>query len=146
MIGHLRVKSPLVTIRHFSWFIGGSLLLTSIISAVILLASGVPMGSQLHWTRPDLVNKLKILQAVSSLTIFSFARGSFCADNFYGRHFYFLGLKRVTKKEFYIIAVIWYTGSLSFCNVAWRRSITIYPCLNGCLILKRIPLNRFRLF
>jgi len=103
MIGHLRVKSPWSQLGIFLGLFGGAFLVTSILMAVVVLATGVPTG-ELNWTDPQILPLMKLMQAVSSILIFLLPAVLYAVICFRGKPFYFLGL-RSTSNVFYLLAI-----------------------------------------
>src|SRR5262245_58640587 len=108
MIGHLRVKSPWTQLGLFLGLFGAAFLITAVIMAIVVLVSGIPgaaMG-KLDLSRPEFVSKLKVIQALSSVTLFLAPAFAFAILCFRGRPMYFLGLKRSGNLRFYLLAIV----------------------------------------
>lgn len=119
MIGHLRVKSPLSQLGIFLGLFGASFLLASLVMAMIMLSSGLPISElgKADWSEPRLLGAMKVIQAVSSVLIFLVPALAFALITFNGRPLYFLGLKPVTRKSMYLLAVLAILTALPF--VVW---------------------------
>lgn len=107
MIGHLRIKSPWSQLGLFLGALGGGLILTWVLSAVLLVSSGTASAAlgKPDWSNPALVGTMKWLQAISSITIFLIPALVFALITFNGKPFYFLGLRAVRDRRFYLLGI-----------------------------------------
>ncbi|MEO8583143.1 MAG: CPBP family intramembrane glutamic endopeptidase [Flavitalea sp.] len=123
MFGHLRVKSPWSQLGIFLGLFGAGFIILAIISALMVLASGIPQASitSLDWSQPRILNLMKWLQALSSIVLFLLPALFFALITFRGRTFYFLGLRPVANKNMYLLAVIIIMMAMPF--VIWLGQV-----------------------
>lgn len=103
MIDHLRVKSPWSQLAVFIGLLGCCMLVTMIFSSVILVlnGSGTP-----DWGNPAFVKTMKMLQAISSVTIFFIPAIVVALFATSRKPFAFLGLTPARQPQMYILAVL----------------------------------------
>ncbi len=103
MIDHFRVKSNWSQLAVFLGLLGCCMLLTMIFSSIILVLSG--SGTQ-DWDNPAFVKTMKLLQAMSSVTIFlipAVLSAMFISSR---NALSFLGLKPVAQPQIYLLAAL----------------------------------------
>jgi membrane protease YdiL (CAAX protease family) len=123
MIGHLRIKSPWSQLGIFLGLFGGGFIILAIITAVVVVAAGLPQASigKLDWSQPEVLKMMKWLQGLSSIIMFLLPALIFALITFNGRRLYFLGLRPVEKKRMYLLAIIIMVVAFPF--VMWLGQI-----------------------
>jgi membrane protease YdiL (CAAX protease family) len=108
MVGHLRVKSPWSQLGIFLGLFGAAFLLTSLFMAVVVLYMGVPADGidKLDLTKPEYLNTMKTMQAVSSVFIFLAPALIYAFITFSRRPLFHLGLRPAERKQTYALAVV----------------------------------------
>lgn len=98
MNGHLRIKSP--------WAQLGVFLLVFLPQLLALLYAVLSEDKvSIDMTKPGIINQLKWLQAVSSLTFFLLPAFLYAVFTFRTNHWHYLGMKKAVKENMYILAV-----------------------------------------
>lgn len=103
MIDYVRVKSPWSQLGLFFGLLGVLILLTWMLSAVVLLSSGY---SGRDWAQPGFISVMKILQAVSSITMFFLPAYFFARISFRQRPLFHLGLRPASRWQMYSLAIL----------------------------------------
>ena len=108
MRSYLRIQSPWAQLGLFFGLLIVALVLTSFIGAIILLAKGLTVTDikSLNFNDPRTVDILKLIQSVSTITMFFLPAAFFAFISFRNKPFYFLGFHKPSKNNFYIIAVL----------------------------------------
>lgn len=134
MIGHLRIKSAWSQLGLALGLLGGGFILTSIVGASILLGRGVPLAdiSALDWSQPHILSTMKLLQAVSSVTIFLVPAVVFALIVFTGKRSYFLGLKPPVRSQMFVLAMIAIIVAFPF--VGWLGDLNQRIPLPDCML------------
>jgi membrane protease YdiL (CAAX protease family) len=119
MIGHLRVKSPWSQLGLCLGLLGAGLALTSIVLAFIVHSRGLPVASmdKLDWSRPRVLATMKLVQAVSSITIFLIPALFYSLIVFSGKRLYFLGIRPPVKPQMYLMCILCMVIAIPF--VLW---------------------------
>ena len=109
MVGHLRVKSPWSQLGIFFGLLGAGFIIGSLIMGIVAFALGLQdatsMG-KIDWSRPEVVSRMKIIQALSSILIFFVPAYVFALIAYSGKATGFLGLKPAQFKPMYILAIV----------------------------------------
>ena len=119
MAGHLRVSSPWSQLGIFIGLFGGAFVISSVLMAAFVLASGVSIKDveNIDWSKPELISTLKWIQGISSIMIFLLPAWIYARISFTGKPFYFLGLKKAERSAMYGLAIL--TIMLAFPFVIW---------------------------
>ncbi|MBA4167769.1 MAG: hypothetical protein H0X41_09550, partial [Chitinophagaceae bacterium] len=119
MIGHLRVKSPWSQLGLFLGLLGVGLMITSLVLAAILLGRGIPVAAmdKLDWSQPKVLATMKLVQAISSITIFLLPALIFSLIVFTRKKLYFMGFRPPAQPQMYILAIVCILIAFPF--VAW---------------------------
>lgn len=107
MIGHLRVKSPWSQLLIFIGFVGAALLFSGIVSLLIMQSGGIQVlkPTDMDLNDPHVVNTLKIVLVVSSITAFVLPAIFYAVITFTGKYFYFLGIRKAQRGNMYLLGV-----------------------------------------
>lgn len=116
MRSYLRIQSPWSQLALFFGLFGAALVFTSLIGAVILMASGVKITdiNSLDFNNVHIVNVLKLVQAVSTVTLFFVPALIFAFIIFNYNQLYFFGFHKPEKNNFFIIAILIVLVSVPF--------------------------------
>ncbi len=116
MIGHLRIKSPWSQLGLVLGTVGAGLIITSIILSFVLLSRGIPMGDvkSLDWSQPHVLQTMKLVQAISSVTIFMVPALLFALVTFTDRQLFFIGIRPPVKTLMYVLAILCAVVSFPF--------------------------------
>ena len=121
MTGHLRIKSPLSQLGIFLGLFGGVFLFTIMFMAVFFIAKGVSVTGNADLTSPELLPTVKWIQALSSIFLFFLPALFYALFTFYGKPFYFLGLKKAENISMYGLGIL--CMLLAFPFVFWLGEI-----------------------
>jgi len=117
MDGHLRVKSPWSQLGIFFGLLGGGFIIGYLIMGIIAFSLGLQdatsMG-KLDWSKPGVIEGMKIIQALSSILIFFLPAFIFAVIIYGGRATSFLGLKPAQLKSMYILAIVLIIAAFPF--------------------------------
>ncbi len=132
MRSYLRVQSPWSQLALFFLLLAGALFFTSLIGAGILLIKGVPVDSvkNLDFNNVQIVNLLKLIQGISTVTLFLIPGLIFAFIIFNYNQFYFFGFRKSEKNNFYILGILIVVFSVPF--TSWLGEIN-----------QRIPLAKW---
>lgn len=103
MIGNVRVKSHWSQLAVFLGLLGLFMFFTMAVSSIALVFSG---SATPDWTKPGFIKTMKILQAVSSITIFFIPAIAFARLVTVKKPFQYLGLVPAQKPQMYGLAVL----------------------------------------
>jgi membrane protease YdiL (CAAX protease family) len=108
MRSYLRVHSAWSQLAIFILLLAGAFFVTFIISIVILISKGIVVTDirNLNFNDAKIVNTLKLVQGISTITIFLLPAVAFSMIAYRFRQFYFLGFRKQGKSSFYILAVV----------------------------------------
>jgi CAAX protease family protein len=132
MRSYLRIQSPWPQLALFFGLLAAGLVFTSFISAFILIAKGISITNikSLDFNDPHMVNILKLLQAISTITIFLVPGLIFAFITFRYNQLYFFGFHKPSKNNFYLLAILIMFVSIPF--VSWLGELN-----------QRIPLAKW---
>jgi uncharacterized protein len=119
MKSYLRIISPGAQLLLFIGLLLCMLLLTSFVSIGILMSKGLVSINHpgLDLDNPKGTGTLKLVQGISTVTIFLLPALLFAFINFRFRHLFFLGFRKPGKFNYYILAIA--IMLLSFPLVGW---------------------------
>ncbi|MBS1916357.1 MAG: CPBP family intramembrane metalloprotease [Bacteroidetes bacterium] len=119
MRSYLRIKSPWAQLGLFFGLVGVSILLTSFLSAFILLARGASISqlSNMDFSDPKIIGAMKVVQAISTITIFFVPALVFALITFQFNQLFFLGAHKPEKNSYYLLALLIMFASFPF--VSW---------------------------
>ena len=119
MQANLKIKSPWAQLGLFAALIVGFLVFTSLVVAVIYALNGVKLTdvSKIDFSAPGMADFMKLLQAVSSVTIFFLPAFVFAFLVARKHQMQFLGFQKAQKLNFYLLAILIIFFSLPF--VGW---------------------------
>lgn len=134
MKSYLRIHSPWSQLGLFFLLLGVGVLLTSFLSAGILLMGGKSLSSlsNIDFGDPSLTGVLKTLQAVSTVVIFLLPAFGYALISFRRRPLYFFGVLQSSKPVFYGLAIL--VMLVAFPLVEWLGQIN-----------ERLPLAKWML-
>lgn len=103
----------------FFGLIGVSILLTSFLTAFILLAKGASIAqlSNMDFSDPKILSAMKLMQAISTITIFFVPALVFALITFQFNQLFFLGAHKPEKNIFYFLGIVIMFASFPF--VSW---------------------------
>jgi len=107
MRGHLRIKSPWSQFGIFIGLLAAALLFSGIISLVIMQSAGIPIlrPADMDLNDPHVVNTLKIVLIISSITAFALPAFFYAMITFTGKYFYFLGIRNAQRINMYLLGI-----------------------------------------
>ncbi|HVM86849.1 MAG TPA: CPBP family intramembrane glutamic endopeptidase [Puia sp.] len=119
MRSYLRIRSPWSQFALLLLLLGGAFALTSVISIGVFVSKGLSITElkNLDYNNPKIISVLKLVQGISTVTVFLIPAFIFAFAVFRFRQFYFLGFRREDKTHFYLIAIAIVICSFPF--VAW---------------------------
>lgn len=101
----LKIASPWSQLGLFLLLLGGALVLTTVISAGLLLSKTGLQGAAkgISFDNPELIGTLKLVQAVSSITIFLLPAIAFAFFTTREKPLDFIGFKPAQHTSFYLV-------------------------------------------
>ena len=107
MPNHLKISSPWTQLAYFMLLLGGAVIFTNLVIGGILVARiGVNnVHSGIDFSDPSLSGLFKLLQAISSITIFLLPAVIYSRLSFQGNPFSFLGFRKAEKSSFYLLGI-----------------------------------------
>ncbi len=119
MRSYLRIYSPWSQLAILIMLLGGAFILTSIISFIVLFLKGVNLEAikNFDFGDPKTIGVLKLIQGISTITIFLLPALIFSVATFRFRQFYYLGFRQQNKASLYLVAI-----AIVFCSfpfVSW---------------------------
>ena len=114
MRSYLRIHSPWSQLAVFIILLAGAFLVTGLAYTIILLSKGIVIKSPTNIDFNDIkiVSALKLIQGVSTITIFLLPAIAFDFFNYRFRQFYFLGFRKQESISFYLLAIV-----IVFCSI-----------------------------
>src|SRR5271170_6240610 len=108
MRSYLRIQSPWAQLALFFGLLGAALVFTSFIIAFILVIKGFNITdiNSLDFNNPHIVGILKLLQGISTITIFLLPGLVFAFIVFRYNQLYFFGFHKPAKNNFFILALL----------------------------------------
>src|SRR5579863_8567635 len=105
MRSYLRIHSPWSQFFIFILLLFGAFALTSIISIAVLLSNGISLSEirNFDYNNPKVIGLLKLVQGISTITIFLLPAIAFSLVTFRFRQFYYLGFRKQDKTSFYLV-------------------------------------------
>jgi len=99
--------------------LAGAFVVTALAGSVILISKGVIVTDlkNINYSDPKIVSVLKLVQGISTITIFLLPAIAFSLMTFRFREFYFLGFRKQEKISFYLLAIVIIFCSFPF--VGW---------------------------
>jgi len=118
MRSYLRIRSPWGQLALFFSLLGMALMVTSLLGAFLLLAKGVGLNDikNLDFTNPRILETLKWIQGLSSITIFLVPGLVFAFIAFRRDPLFFLGLREPEKLNYFILAILIMGFSVPFAS------------------------------
>ena len=114
MRSYLRIHSPWSQLAVFILLLAGAFLVTGLAYTIILLSKGIVIKSPTNIDFNDIkiVSALKLIQGVSTITIFLLPAIAFAFFTYRFRQFYFLGFRKQESISFYLLAIV-----IVFCSI-----------------------------
>ena len=114
MRSYLRIHSPWSQLAVFIILLAGAFLVTGLAYTIILLSKGIVIKSPTNIDFNDIkiVSALKLIQGVSTITIFLLPAIAFAFFTYRFRQFYFLGFRKQESISFYLLAIV-----IVFCSI-----------------------------
>jgi len=119
MRSYLRIHSPWSQLAVLILTLAGAFVVTALAGSVILISKGVIVTDlkNINYSDPKIVSVLKLVQGISTITIFLLPAIAFSLMTFRFREFYFLGFRKQEKISFYLLAIVIIFCSFPF--VGW---------------------------
>jgi CAAX protease family protein len=119
MRSYLRIQSPWSQLAVFILLLAGGFIFTLFVSSPILISKGITVTElkNLNFNDIKIIDTLKLVQGISTITIFLVPAIAFSLIAFRFRQFYFLGFRKQEKASFYLLAIVIIFCSFPF--VGW---------------------------
>jgi membrane protease YdiL (CAAX protease family) len=119
MRSYLRIHSPWSQLAVLILSLAGAFVVTLLISSVVLISKGIAVTDlkNINYDDAKIISVLKLVQGISTITIFLLPAIAFAFFTFRFRQFYFLGFRKHEKVSFYLLAVVIIFCSFPF--VGW---------------------------
>jgi membrane protease YdiL (CAAX protease family) len=142
MRSYLRIHSPWSQLAVFIMLLGGAFIFTSILSLIVMLSKGFGINDfrNLDFTNIKFIGILKLIQGISTITIFLLPALIFALITFRFKQFYYLGFRRQEKISFYLLAI-----AIVFCSfpfVSWLGQLNEHIPLTKWMIDSEKEANR----
>lgn len=119
MRSYLRIHSPWSQLAVLILSLAGAFVVTGLAGSVILISKGIIITDlkNINYNDVKIISTLKLVQGISTITIFLLPAIAFSLITFRFRQFYFLGFRKQGRSSFYFLAVVIICCSFPF--VGW---------------------------